>query len=703
MPNIIYVISGENNRHTNYLKSLHRGADPLFVNPEISDTSAKGIKLAREKFLLPVLEAAPKTPVVAFGELGAKLVAGGNPTETSMVNKSFIMHDRLCAFTYHPKIYFDGNEKEGQKIKAREDEVNQNIYVTVKSALMQLYSQVKVMGLLPSARDLETIVVDVETTDVEFPFMGVSNLTLIGVLPLGKSPYIIRPSEVTDEQRKRLAENVRCVIGHNVLFDLVHLDHVGIQFPKARIHDTLVYRKNSHPNEWYYGLKPLAKRYLDFGHWDAWFATNHHKLDYNNLTPEQLEQFTDYNAADLYATAQLYKLQKRQYHPFDLEMDYMRYVLQMIKNGFHVDKEGIDALLTETQCKTGDLVHSLKSEFNLGKDFNFNSPAQVLALLKRYIPRISGTGAQELAKYKSKAPFIDKLLEVRDLEKLGGTGLEGLKGYIDSNNLVHSSFSVHGAETGRSSSSSPNLQNTDPRVRPFFVSRYKEGRLLHTDLSGIEYRLIAHASQDKELIRIFTEGEDIHDNAYFKIYGEYPPSKLLRKLGKTANFLGVYGGGYKKFLFATGLSDCEDSERAFKVVSGMYPGVEKWKRSIESGLYRTRTVHSIFGRVRNFNLVDQDAIREAINWTIQSSGHDILKIYSMEMCDRIRMAGLHSTLLVSEVHDSNTFDSPKEEYEEAYSIIAELATNLNPLILQFLGEKMRIPIVAEVEVLEKWA
>jgi DNA polymerase-1 len=375
----------------------------------------------------------------------------------------------------------------------------------------------------------------------------------------------------------------------------------------------------------------------------------------------------------------------------------------MVINGFHVDSEGIDALLTKTDCELGDATYALRKEFNLGKDFNFNSPAQILNLLRRSIPQIKTTGAQELSKYEKDFPFIEKLLKIRDLEKLGGTGLEGLKEYIDSNELVHSSYSVHGAETGRSSSSAPNLQNTDPRVRPFFISRYKDGKLLHTDLSGIEYRLIAHASQDKELLRIFNSGEDIHDNAYRKIYGEWPPDKARRKLGKTANFLGVYGGGYKKFLFSTGLEDCGESRAAFKVVSGMYPGVEKWKHNIENQLFRRGFICSLFGRIRHFESVTQDDIREAINWIIQSSGHDILKIYSMEMCDRLREAGLHRTLLVSEVHDSNTFDSPQDEWENAVKIITPLAKDLNPLILHYLGEKMTLPIVAEVEAMEHWA
>lgn len=703
MPNVIYVICGADDRHRRFISSLKTDADPLWISLEISDTSAKGIKIAREKFFLPILEGAGKIPVVAFGELGAKLVAGGNPTETSMINKTFVMHDRVCAFTYHPKIYFDGQKGEGEKLDPREEEVATNIYTTIVSTLRPVIAPTKIVGKLPFGKSLTNIVIDLETTDVEYPFCGSSKPTLIGVMPLGKPPYIVQPRDVSEQTKRSLAENVQLVIGHNVLFDLVHLHHMGIDFPKARIHDTLIYHKNAFPNEWFYGLKPLAKKYGTFPQWDAWFASNHHKIDYANLSDENLDKVSDYNAIDLFATEFLYERQKKTYHPFDLEMDYLRYVLRMVINGFHVDREGIDSLLTKTECELGDAVYALKKEFNLGKDFNFNSPPQVLSLLRRSIPNIKATGAPELAKYEKDFPFIQKLLKVRDLEKLGGTGLEGLKEYIDPNDLVHSSYAVHGAETGRSSSSTPNLQNTDPRVRPFFVSRYNNGRLIHTDLAGIEYRLIAHASQDKELLRIFNAGEDIHDNAYFKIYGEWPPNKLRRKLGKTANFLGVYGGGYKKFLFAAGLDDNDGSRQAFKVVSGMYPGVEKWKRSIERRLYDYGRVHSLFGRVRDFERVDQDAVREAINWIIQSSGHDILKIYSMEMCDRLRMGDFHSTLLVSEVHDSNTFDSPQGEWGEAVEVIEDLAKDLNPLILKYLGEKMRLPIVAEVEVMTHWA
>jgi DNA polymerase-1 len=559
---------------------------------------------------------------------------------------------------------------------------------------------------VPFGKSLESIVIDVEGNSAEFPYTGSSKLNLIGIMPLGKPPYLIAPDEITDAQKRDIRENTKLVIGHNVLFDLVHLANIHIVFPRARVHDTMIYHKNLYPDELFNGLKALAKKYCKFPHWDGWFASKigdkKAPLDVNN--PEDWRKLCDYNAYDLYSTESLYLKQQRKYTPFSLEMDYLLYVLRMIQNGFHVDKDKLEVLLAETTNKLQQEEQTARRTFALGEDFNFNSHTQVLEWLNRELGApLTSTGAGALMGYGETEPAIRSLFTIRDLSKLKGTGLEGLKEYLDAGSLVHSSYAVHGAETGRSSSSSPNLQNTDPRVRPLFCSRYQEGRLVHTDLSGIEYRLIGHISQDRNLLKIFNTGQDIHDEMYLALFGVYPPDKVERKKAKTGNFCGVYGGGYKKFLQSTGLGDCAESRKLFDIVSNRYPGVQAWKDGVIRELRRSMAVRSIFGRSRLFTTVDMDAEREAVNWIIQSSGHDILDIYLMELCDRIARAGLEKTLLVSEVHDSVTLDSPKEEFEEAFEIIKELASNLNPLIEEMFGVRMRVPIIADTEVMEHWA
>jgi DNA polymerase I len=646
----------------------------------------KALTEYRTNVFFPMLdEQLPNVPVVVCGQHAARVVMGGNPTATSMAGKVYEVNGRAIAFTYG----FDYIEVEGGL---------EHFVETVRTTLAPPFVA---PTEYPDRTEMQTeVVIDVETTGKTFPWYG-SDLVMIGFKPVGEPPIAFRPSDLDNRLMRAIHDSTTKVIGHNLMFDLQHLAYIGIEFPNAKWHDTMIYQKCTGREEESYGLKYLAKKYHKFPHWDAWFNTQlKMRVDTKDMEWEKLQL---YNAGDLCATEALYNAQQKKNLTFNLEMDYLKYIFSLIRNGMKVDLEKLNALIEDCGQKQSALDQSLKVEYGLGEDFNFNSPAQLLNLLNRYVKTpIDATDIVTLEAHQEEAPIIKSIIELRDLAKLKGTSLEGLKKFVDNDSLVHSSVQVHGAETGRSSSSSPNLQNTDPRARALFISRYPEGRLVHTDLSGIEYRLIAHASQDRALCKIFRSGEDIHSYAFRQMFGRDPADKVERKVGKTANFGGVYGCAFNKFSTLTGLTG-DEGKKAFKVVSGMYPGVEEWKSGVIAELRRSGIIRNLFGRVRYFSSATMDDEREAINWIIQSSGHDILKIYSMEMCDRIKEAGLAQTLLISEVHDSNTFDSPASEYNRVADIIKSLAEDLNPLILAAYGVKMRVPIIAEVEIMEHWA
>jgi DNA polymerase-1 len=176
-----------------------------------------------------------------------------------------------------------------------------------------------------------------------------------------------------------------------------------------------------------------------------------------------------------------------------------------------------------------------------------------------------------------------------------------------------------------------------------------------------------------------------------------------RSDGKTVNYLGVYGGGYEKFLTASGLPDNKDSEAIFWKIKHLYPGVDEWKDTIIRRLYKTGRVVNMFGRVREFEgKLNQDIEREAINWVIQSAGHDILIIFILELLDRFEAAGLNRILLVAELHDEPVFDAPDDQWEEGAKIVQEVGLDLHRLILESFGVDVSVPIFAECKVLEKW-
>jgi DNA polymerase I-like protein with 3'-5' exonuclease and polymerase domains len=169
------------------------------------------------------------------------------------------------------------------------------------------------------------------------------------------------------------------------------------------------------------------------------------------------------------------------------------------------------------------------------------------------------------------------------------------------------------------------------------------------------------------------------------------------------NYAGVYGARYEKFLETSGLPDSPESEAIFDKIKNLYSGVEKWKQDTIRRLYRTRRVVNVFGRVRQFNeQITPEIEREAINWVIQSAGHDILIIFVLELVNRFREAGLNDILLTAELHDEPVFDASAEEYAQGAKIVEEVGLGLNQLILACFGVDISVPIFAECKVLAVW-
>jgi DNA polymerase I-like protein with 3'-5' exonuclease and polymerase domains len=173
--------------------------------------------------------------------------------------------------------------------------------------------------------------------------------------------------------------------------------------------------------------------------------------------------------------------------------------------------------------------------------------------------------------------------------------------------------------------------------------------------------------------------------------------------GKTVNYMGVYGGGYGKFLETSGLTDSPETQQIFKKIKSLYPGVDKWKETLIRRLWQTKRVVNMFGRVREFEgTITPDIEREAINWAIQSAGHDILIIFILELLDRFEDADLNKILLVAELHDEPVFDAPADQWERGAKIVEEVGLDLNRLITESFGVNVSVPIFAECKVLERW-
>lgn len=679
------------------------GAIPVIVNAAQCFNTNKPdnnvIKACRETYVLPIFEQYKNLPIVALGKYASSSVAGGARSETSLLGEALIMHGRLAAFSYHPAFYF---------YQGYDERILQHIETTIRCAL----NKKDPASLRQYKPQEDAIVLDVETTSHDYPQYG-SKPVLIGIMEVGSAAAIFRPEEIAS-LRDAWNEKTKLVIGHNLMFDLMHMAALGVTFPNAEFHDTMIYQKNLFPSEEEYSLKWLAHKHLGFPFWEAWFHTQLKEgVPVDKMDEYQLRL---YNAGDLYATEQLYLRQDKAYHPFMMEMDYLRYIRDMSINGMCWSKHKLTVLGNQVSAERIKTEANARRKHGLGKDFNFQSWQQVKIVVEKSLKHeVENTREETLKEFEGKHPFIDDLLSIREQAKLEGSikGTKNAKGLLarlvehDGVHLIHSKFGVHGAETGRLNSKEPNLQNTDPRVRPCATSRFKNGRLVDPDLSSLEYRLIAHIAREHRLISAFKKGEDIHINMFKRLFNRQPKDDAERKAGgKTPNYVSIYGGGADKFISAIqkrikGLTNQEIKKIFFSKVRGAYPAVDDWKKEVIDDLHNTGKIRNLFGRVRTFeNAVSYDEEREAINWIIQSSGHDILEVFLMEVADRLPKSD--EILLVDEIHDAFIFDCSSQTWKQVADVVNEVGSNLNPLIEERFGVRMRVPILAEAKVLKVW-
>ena len=716
-----------------------QNAEALIINAancyNKNEPDIKVIRACRDAYVNPALSKYPNVPVLALGSYAASSILGGRRSEGKISGTVRIVDGREVYFSYSPLHYL----KEGKK-----EWILEHIEVMLNSCLTSIRNRTKVDYVIsPPPKeffDCETIYIDLETTGVKGPWYG-SEITIAGLANDQSDLVYIVPFK--HDQHKSLADSLEPlskfkgrVVNHNLNFDLCFLNAYDI-FPKlATFGDTQIFERCCPIVEQYgdIALKWLLKqRYGVHGY----EAAVHTKLFVDKVTTHQipLVELAEYCAFDVIGAKtldleqQLFK--HSNLHIYNLTMDYFRYIVDMEINGLYVDKGIHEKLARENKeeilsrmmgvssiVKTRVLVDEYYSPFITSKmskclvtketlqkgdtAFNPRSHQQIKEFLFSAGITLPDTQEETLELFKNKHPLISVLSGLRKVEKLGGTYYEGYRPWIDEAGLIHSSIGVQGTESGRCNSSNPNIQNTPAAARAMCVSRFKDGLLISPDLSALEYRIIAHVSQDTKLLDIFKTGKDIHRCAAsdaFKVDYEVV-TKEQRREGKTINYAGVYGCGPDKFFSLLGREDMDLYRRSQR----FYPGVNRWKSRLLDRLHTDSTVTTIFGRVREFEgIITSNIEREAINWSIQSAGHDIFKIFLMAVMDKIREERLeHDCLLVNENHDSFILDCSLDGAMKAGDIVLEHGQNLNSLIEASFGVKMTVPILSEVKESAAW-
>ncbi|WP_199880605.1 DNA polymerase I [Bacillus massiliglaciei] len=379
----------------------------------------------------------------------------------------------------------------------------------------------------------------------------------------------------------------------------------------------------------------------------------------------------------------------------NLELPLALILADMEWQGIKVDIERLKKMGQELQQR----LHAIEGRiFSLaGEAFNINSPKQLGVILfeKLQLPVMKktktgySTSADVLEKLESQHEIVHEILLYRQLGKLQSTYIEGLLKVADpSSDKVHTRFNQALTQTGRLSSTDPNLQNIPIRleegrkIRQAFVPENKDWLIFAADYSQIELRVLAHIANDQGLVEAFRAGMDIHTKTamdVFHVRAEEVTSNMRRQ-AKAVNFGIVYGISDFGLSQSLGITRKEAGEFIAKYLDS-FPGVQDYmessiKEAREKGysttlLHRRRYIPEITSR--NFN-IRSFAERTAMNTPIQGSAADIIKLAMINMDKRLKKEGLQAKMLL-QVHDELIFEVPPEEVEIMEKIVPEEMEN----------------------------
>lgn len=389
-------------------------------------------------------------------------------------------------------------------------------------------------------------------------------------------------------------------------------------------------------------------------------------------------------------------MDKQQYELFnDLEMPLAFILAEMESTGIKVDVERLQEMgkhIHEQLVTIEKNIHELA-----GETFNINSPKQLGVILfeKLGLPVIKktktgySTAADVLEKLESKHEIIREILQYRQLGKLQSTYIEGLiKVVSPKTNKIHTRFNQALTQTGRLSSTEPNLQNIPIRlaegrkIRQAFIPSEEDWVIFAADYSQIELRVLAHISGDERLIKAFQDNMDIHTATAMDVFHvtKDEVTSAMRRQAKAVNFGIVYGISDYGLSQNIGITRKEAGQFIDRYFAS-YPGVQtymkeivfeaKQKGYVSTLLHRRRYLPEITSR--NFN-VRSFAERTAMNTPIQGSAADIIKKAMIDMAARLKKEGLQSRLLL-QVHDELIFEVPKSEIPLLEKIVPEVMEN----------------------------
>ncbi|GAA7647059.1 DNA polymerase I [Helicobacter pylori] len=388
----------------------------------------------------------------------------------------------------------------------------------------------------------------------------------------------------------------------------------------------------------------------------------------------------------------------------EIETPFMKVLMGMEFQGFKIDAPYFKHLEQEFKNE----LHVLERQILdlIGVDFNLNSPKQLSEVLyeKLGLPKNKShsTDEKNLLKILDKHSSIALILEYRELNKLFNTYTTPLLRLKDKDDKIHTTFIQTGTATGRLSSHSPNLQNIPVRsskgllIRKGFIASSKEYCLLGVDYSQIELRLLAHFSQDKDLMEAFLKGRDIHLETSKALFGG-DLAKEKRSIAKSINFGLVYGMGSKK-LSETLNIPLNEAKSYIEAYFKRFPSIKDYLNRMKEEILKTSKAFTLLGRYRVFDFtgandyVKGNYLREGVNAIFQGSASDLLKLGMLKVSERFK--NNPSVRLLLQVHDELIFEI---EEKNAPELQQEIQRILNDEVYP-----LRVPLETSAFMAKRW-
>ncbi len=572
----------------------------------------------------------------------------------------------------------------------------------------------------------ELVAMDTETTSLDpmqARLVGISLACQAGhaaYIPVGHlapaTPVQLELDYVLQTLRPWLEDTARAKLLHNAKYDAHVFANYGIRL-KGIAHDTMlqayVLQSNRRVN-----LQDLCQQWLGLAgvSYEDLCGKGARQISFADV---ELEQAAHYAAEDADYTLRLHQVLLPQIQAdaglqriYQLELQCSEVLTRIERNGVAIDAQ---ALATQSM-QLGRQMLALESQaYELaGQPFNLNSPKQLgeimfvqmgLPVIRKTASGAPSTDEDVLTQLSADYPLPKLLLQYRGLAKLKSTYTDKLPRMINAaTGRVHTRYSQAAVVTGRLASSDPNLQNIPVRtaegrrVRDAFVA--SQGQIVSADYSQIELRVMAHVSNDANMIAAFEHGMDIHRATAAEIFNLEPEAVDAehRRAAKAINFGLIYGMG--EFGLANNLGITRAAAKAYIDRYFMrYPGVARYMQEIRELARSQGYVETIFGRRIHYpELVNAKgaraaaAERAAINAPIQGSAADLIKMAMVAVQGWLDEQQLQS-LMVMQVHDELVFDASAQEVD---LLRAEV-----PKIMAAVAQ-LSVPLVADVGVGANW-